>query len=426
MIIKRLFILPFLFFVLLSCDSDTNDVTEPEVVIPEDATIESFSENFAYSGENVEIIGTNFTSNKSDVTLTFEGVSAEIISTSNTKIVVNLPEVNSLTPDFNLQIKNRNITNNVQNDYEGKIGILPYKTNEWVKSENRLNISRGIFAVQLVNRESSYISLNDNGGGGNVYRTLDGGITWERWAGVGFDGNFYATNNDNGWVDLIGLRKISSGGESAEELNIGTTNSFCGLFVDDELKNGVVVTQKNEVYETQDGINFSKIYDDSTSDSYTRTSFMIDKNHFWALGRSPSGSSIEYPYILYKNTEGNILKKYFFTEEPNKFIPIVSFPDVNNGFAAIGDTTESSLYKTSNGGDEWTKVTNLVKPFYSLVFINANVGYATYEKNIYKTIDAGVTWNIDYTHDENVGALQFDGSNIWAVSRNSVLKYFID
>jgi len=76
----------------------------------------------------------------------------------------------------------------------------------------------------------------------------------------------------------------------------------------------------------------------------------------------------------------------------------VSFTSANNGFIAGEGHT---LFKTTNGGDTWTKIIlpgYEDGPFYNVTFSTPTLGFvsgnsAVGSKDIFRTIDGGVTWD---------------------------------
>ena len=63
----------------------------------------------------------------------------------------------------------------------------------------------------------------------------------------------------------------------------------------------------------------------------------------------------------------------------------------------------NNVYKTTNGGVDWTNVSydNIGK----LHFISENIGYGSDGNNVYKTTNGGVDWtNVSY---DNIGEISF-------------------
>ncbi len=70
-----------------------------------------------------------------------------------------------------------------------------------------------------------------------------------------------------------------------------------------------------------------------------------------------------------------------------------SFPSSSIGYAAA-----NSLYKTTDGGQSWTKL-NFSGVVKSIEFIDDNIGFCTAGGYLYKTINGGQTWVINVSAD---------------------------
>lgn len=97
------------------------------------------------------------------------------------------------------------------------------------------------------------------------------------------------------------------------------------------------------------------------------------------------------------------------------------FIDFVNGFVIV---SSSSLYKTTNGGDTWTKVYSGEK-FTKFTFKDVNTGWAVLENKIYKTIDGGSSWILDYTHDQPIKNISYKNNVIWAISSDKIIKRYL-
>src|SRR5690606_24716662 len=66
----------------------------------------------------------------------------------------------------------------------------------------------------------------------------------------------------------------------------------------------------------------------------------------------------------------------------------IQFIDENLGFR-----TGSNLYKTTDGGITWIKITTPYY-FYNVQFLSENVGYGMADSKLYKTTDGGINWTL--------------------------------
>ena len=67
---------------------------------------------------------------------------------------------------------------------------------------------------------------------------------------------------------------------------------------------------------------------------------------------------------------------------------------------AYSDPTSGGLFRTTNGGINWEKRDSGIPansyPIY-IYFYNSRIGFATGNTNVYKTTDAGLSWNLAFT-----------------------------
>ncbi|WP_264529066.1 IPT/TIG domain-containing protein [Flavobacterium sp. N502540] len=429
------------FMVLGGCSSDSgNDsIPEPPVVVVKTPKITSYSKNSGESGETISIYGENFSETVNDIKITFDGVAATIVSTSATEIKVVLPQTESVLPKVVFTISGKKINNEVRNNYSGSIGIVPTSSKTaWFTMENVLKSDKAIKRARMLSSEISYITY-----GSYVYRTLDGGITWNYWAyNYNSEGDFYATKKGEGLCYtsfgasspyVRGLIVIPENGDTHSETTLwkemgGAYPGIPLVYIDENMQNGTIVSQRGVVYTNTKGGMFEMVYDSQVqnSDSNMSRIFMgaqIDNDHIWAVGEKKEGEAT-YPVILFKNNETDGWKQNLLKKEPGTYVSEVSFPDKENGFLLIKNAANTIFYKSINGGDTWTKVYTGEK-FTKFAFKDGNTGWAILENKIYKTADGGVTWTLDYTHDQVIRTIICKDNVVWAISTDKIIKRYL-
>lgn len=429
---------------LSACSSDSGDdstpTPEPPVVVIKTAKIASFSKNSGETGETISIYGENFTDKTSDIKITFDGVAATIVSASSTEIKFTLPQTEKLLPKIVLTILDKEILNEVKNEYNGNIGILPVpSTTDWFTIENTLKSDIDIRRVRMLSDKIFYSSFNNY-----VYRTLDGGITWKEWGySYGNSGDFYPTKKGDGlcYTDLNSLKPDARGvlaipveGDvySSKVLWKEPGGSYPGInsvYIDENMQNGTIVSQKGAIYTNSNGRDFVLSFDAQAENAGTNKIIrifkgaQIDNDHIWTGGQIEAGTS-RYPFVLYKSNTTDGWKKHVLNDELGNYVNEIFFANIENGFILIRDASNGKLYKTINGGDTWSKVYTGEK-FTKFTFKDANTGWAVLENKIYKTIDGGTTWTVDYVHDQPVRAIGYKDNIVWAISIDKIIKRYL-
>lgn len=431
------------FLVLHSCSSDSGGsetVIEPPVVVIKTAKITSYSKNSGETGETISIYGENFSDKVSDIKITFDGVDATIVSATAAEIKFTLPQSEKTVPKVILTIAGKEILNEVKNDYNGNIGILPKSVvNIWFTIPNTNKTVGDIGRVQFLNDKIIYYAATMNGGD-IVYRTLDGGISWSQWSTISTaNSGFHALLNGSGWIQGYignvggGVYKLPDSGGIAygtriwAEIN-SSNPGINSAYVDDNLQKGTIVSQRGDVYTTSNGINFTQVYDAHLNDEGYKRGFVIrsveiDNDHIWTAGQKTVGV-VNYPFILFKNNETDGWKEHYLADEPDSYIHQISFADPVSGFVLIGLLNNSKIYKTIDGGDTWVKVYNGEK-FTKFAFKDANTGWAVLENKIYKTVDGATTWTLDYTNDQPINTIAYKNNVVWAISTDKIIKRYL-
>ena len=127
---------------LTSCSKDDSNpnngngnVTPP--VEQKAIVITSYSKNYGYAGDSVDILGENFPK-KEQCKVTFGNTEATITSVSadGKKLTLVLPRSSTYLPELKFYFGEKTVVDNkVTNDYEQKIGIIDKVVGQWVKTQ---------------------------------------------------------------------------------------------------------------------------------------------------------------------------------------------------------------------------------------------------------------------------------------------------
>ncbi|MBU1918502.1 hypothetical protein KKF63_10295 [bacterium] len=278
--------------------------------------------------------------------------------------------------------------------------------------------------------------LYANAYGGGVLRSTDGAQTWELWSD-GFSGailyDIHAADYDTATIYVAGRSgpfKSSDYGTTWEGIaNYDTiVNEWMTVSSHESDSEIVFLSLEGEVaiYRSNDGGDSFTLVKDNASINTGIKSFAYapsDPNIIYA----GAGMSDLYPSESYQNTPtGNGFFKS--TDTGNTFSEVstdltgvnwrkirVDPVDANTAYAA----TSSGLYKTTNGGTNWTRYSGLGEKILADVIIDFDNSYFVVSEmfgGIYVSDDAGKTWTGPHNTGMNngnpfVGAMVFDPEN---------------
>jgi photosystem II stability/assembly factor-like uncharacterized protein len=208
------------------------------------------------------------------------------------------------------------------------------------------NLLRGMF---FLNQNTGWIV----GSNSTILKTTNSGINWVRQTAGGTSlRKVYFIDDNTGWI--VGGGVFPPFG--ADKVILKTTNAG---------QNWVTLLYSS-------GSPFSSIY-------------FIDSMTGW-IGSYNGG--------LFKTTDGGI---NFISMGFNPVVDGIYFTDMHTG--VVGG--EPRIYKTINGGDNWTQVFyDSTKNISSMHFINLSLGYAVGHGTILKSTNSGENW---------ISLISFDG-----------------
>ena len=446
----------YIFFILalitfLNCSKDST--TAPIIDNPVDyanSKITSFSKNAGISGETITLNGENLSTDASKVALKFDANLATIVSASATEIKFILPVSAKTIPELKLTISNNNIQNKVVNEYTGNIGILPAPVyNSWQAIESTLIKQVGtnsplVFKIQHIDSKKLYLTAEGNGG--SVWRTIDGGISFNIWSlnDVTYKNGYWALEDGRGWasVSYFGVFNIpASGNPTGPYANpiTGSNDNFYTVYVENNLTTGTVINGDGKVFTTTNGTSFNLVYSCPyiTSTSGYKfldgVNFSINNNAIWAAGTVRTNGSYYRPTVIYKNNVSNVWEEYLFPEEQyyNIFPRQLVFTSTTNGYLLVNKYTSSGfvfvsskIFHTTDGGFSWAEVYNGTY-LQNIAFKDASVGWATSGNKIFKTVDGGATWALDFTNNQIIRNISYKNNEVWAFSLDKFFKYRI-
>jgi photosystem II stability/assembly factor-like uncharacterized protein len=275
-----------------------------------------------------------------------------------------------------------------------------------------------------------------NAYGGGVLRSTDGTKTWQLWS-AGFSGailyDMDVPSYDSSTVYVAGrsgpFESTDYGSTWTGIANYNTTvNEWMTISVHDNDPNIIFVAVEGDVtiYRSDDaGDSFTQVEEDFTIDSGVKCFAYAptDENIVYA----GVGMGDLYPTETYQGTptgKGFLKssdKGLTFTEVSTDLTDvnwreiIVDPNDANTAYAA----TSSGLYKTTNGGTNWTRYSDLGDKILADVIIDFENSYFVVSEmfgGIWTSSDAGTTWTGPHNTGMNSGnpyvaAMVFDPDN---------------
>ena len=405
--------------------------------------ITSYSKNYGYAGDSVDILGENFPK-KEQCKVTFGNTEATITSVSadGKKLTLVLPRSSTYLPELKFYFGEKTVVDNkVTNDYEQKIGIIDKVVGQWVKTQWDVANAYDWYNVktQIIGDYIYSTQVRDKSSGNIVVFSKDNGITWEKWANTGvwsYISDFYITPSHEGLnVYFSGVYKVPIGGtktpnpfiNSGKEIFYKKNITFNRVICDDEMKNIIVVSIAGDVYKSTNGKDFYPVREVNTTRNlvdYQFLAFKKDVNHIWIGGLDDKNRNYK-PKILFCNGNNEQWTEYVFENEPDEMAVAVDFPTNQIGYCLISGSV-NKIYKSTDGGYSWQKL-----PFEipigvrSLAFQDENTGWQSSGKVIYKTTDGGNTWQKEFEAESDIKKLYYTQNVLYAFAENGLLyRYY--
>ena len=405
--------------------------------------ITSYSKNYGYAGDSVDILGENFPK-KEQCKVTFGNTEATITSVSadGKKLTLVLPRSSTYLPELKFYFGEKTVVDNkVTNDYEQKIGIIDKVVGQWVKTQWDVANDYDWYNVktQIIGDYIYSTQVRDKSSGNIVVFSKDNGITWEKWANTGvwsYISDFYITPSHEGLnVYFSGVYKVPIGGtktpnpfiNSGKEIFYKKNITFNRVICDDEMKNIIVVSIAGDVYKSTNGKDFYPVREVNTTRNlvdYQFLAFKKDVNHIWIGGLDDKNRNYK-PKILFCNGNNEQWTEYVFENEPDEMAVAVDFPTNQIGYCLISGSV-NKIYKSTDGGYSWQKL-----PFEipigvrSLAFQDENTGWQSSGKVIYKTTDGGNTWQKEFEAESDIKKLYYTQNVLYAFADDGLLyRYY--
>ena len=294
-----------------------------------------------------------------------------------------------------------------------------------------------VFAID----EQTALAVGDSN---YIIKTTDGGENWTIKFDNSTDYHYYTSitfiNANLGWIaggsykfygGTSQILKTTDAGENWVSDSIGWGGLNSVYFVDQNI--GWVVGSTDTdlpnvgiMFKTTDGgINW--ISQTNGAPCPLNFVFFIDQSIGW-VGGNPTGNAwFQIDSTLYKSTAGGntwmamtfdsiSYRSGFFIDENSGWVV---------GSKSNGLTYKGVIFKTSNGGDTWIEQqTGQINHLFDIYFIDPDTGWIVGEGGIvFKTIDGGINWFAQSSGINNtLHSVCFANENVgWAVGENGTI-----
>ncbi len=226
--------------------------------------------------------------------------------------------------------------------------------------------------------------ITESSGGRRIWKTTNGGTTWQVSYNFANALDIYFKNINTGWATLT------------EGTVLKTTNSGINWFyniippagtirsIDFRNNTGLAVSYQGKIYKSNDrGYNWINVF--SINNSILQSVDFVDDNTGFVCGDSGR--------ILKTTNSGNNFVDISFG---NKNYNSIFFLNNNTGFicGSIG-----AVLKTTNGGLNWSNLLNNNRYLNDIFFINSLTGYIASDSGlIFRTSNGGLNWTSKYAY----------------------------
>lgn len=229
---------------------------------------------------------------------------------------------------------------------------------------------------------------------GGIFKTTDGGTTWNPI----FDDNPYLAigeitldpNNEN--IIYVGTGDKNFGGGSLLGNGVYKSTDAGNSWTQIGLEETAIITEI-----AIDPTNSNKIFVSTLGNTYEKTT---DRGIYRTID-----GGLSWQNILFLSDSSGVIDMEMDPSNPN-ILYATGFNRINQPFQSKVSGPEANIYKTIDGGDNWTELggglptTDESRIGLAISNVDPDVLYALYvdestldTKDIYKTTDGGTTWN---------------------------------
>lgn len=287
--------------------------------------------------------------------------------------------------------------------------IVVYANAQVWQSQSRMISSSHLTNIYFADSLTGWMT-----GNGGLWRTLDGGHTWEtQETGVSTRlRSLYFIDAQTGWIagSFGTILKTEDGGASWEVKDPDDNKIYYNIFFIDHSA-GWVAGRDGTILKTTDGGDHW-IRLDTGTEEWLINVYFLDRDRGWAVGREGT---------VLRTTDGG---DTWTSQAPgaDDWLYRILFTDSENGLI-VG--YGGAMLKTSDGGESWTPLDPGVTDTLSNVFfVNADVGWTVgFSGSILRTMDGGATWTPQFsgTNEHLFGVHFFNEQEGWVVGDYGIM-----
>lgn len=393
-----------LLIVFFSCSKDTDpepEIEQPDQTVPEDTAV-VFTSVFPPKvriGDTVTISGNNLHRvlflKLNDYHLNYDPF---YLDSTTLKFIM------PIVVDELIKVRAYVDTAYVDSSYVDIIGTFPLAT----------NLDYDINEIQLVDDLLGFAAAEKE-----LYRTLDGGYTWELLQS--FPYNISAMDfidANTGWIGLGWgadcLFHTTNGGSSFEA--IAHLDDFMGKAIIDmhfsSPTNGYLMNYKGEVYKTTNNQDWELVYDFPFANEQTNfTEFSkLDILGDVMISSGTSAGAGDLPTVFVGRNE---VFEFEFLNDMS-WLRDACLVSATEAYLVAQDGTGERLYFASNLGNGWSLTSN--KTIHNMYFFNREEGIGISSNGGYNyhtaavTYDGGQTWKHEFILNEYHKVIDFHGN----------------
>ncbi len=256
---------------------------------------------------------------------------------------------------------------------------------------------------------------------GTIKNTTDGGSSWEEqlcyiesdlW-------DLCFISNETGWICGADntLLKTTNAGKTWNKITLSGNPDIINVeikFIDEMI--GWMSNNHGEILKSTDGgMSWELVRANNLGGSRLA---VFDENTAYFLNRK-----------LFRTFDGGLTWDSLLVSTPKNYMKNqLFFPDPNNGYITTGNgtggqiITEFPVLISKDAGLSWQISDSLFDGespgLWALYFIDKDNGWVAGSKRVYKTINGGISWTLDFesTHIGAKGMFFLDKNNGWIIS----------